>query len=160
MIIVEGMDNTGKTTLIETLAKHFNLPTVKSYRPFTREDIYALHSWISAAPQTVITDRHPSISDLVYGPTIRGSTPSSLKVAKSCRMNNYLIFCRPSTGNVFGTLGDRDQMGGVRENQEHLLEAYDQLMKNLEPNFLFNYTDPSHLPKLIKDLTHELCEID
>jgi hypothetical protein len=103
MIIVEGMDNTGKTTLIETLAKHFNLPTVKSYRPFTREDIYALHSWISAAPQTVITDRHPSISDLVYGPTIRGSTPSSLKVAKSCRMNNYLIFCRPPTDNVFGT---------------------------------------------------------
>ena len=155
MIIVEGMDNSGKTTLINHLATHFNLPTVKSYKPRLRSDIYALHSWCSAAPQTVITDRHPAISDLVYGPIIRGSTPSSLAVARGCIVNNFLIYCRPPDDRIF-LFKDRTQMAGIIEQAIGLLEAYDALMMDLLPQSVFDYTEPNALQNLTRKLQSEL----
>ena len=69
MIIVEGPDNSGKSTLIQALASQLKLPMARTYRmPQTEEDIQRWHNWANAAPHPLILDRHPAISDLIYSP--------------------------------------------------------------------------------------------
>ncbi len=108
MIIIEGMDNTGKTTLIHQLSQQFKLPSARTGTyPRKVSDILNWHNRASAAPRTLILDRHPAISDLVYGPIIRGSTCSTLEIAQVAgRITTWFIAaprsvqCNALTTNV------------------------------------------------------------
>lgn len=153
MIIVEGMDNTGKTTLIEQLSKALRIPTART-GTYPREirDISHWSNWAAACPWPLILDRHPAISDLVYGPIIRKGTCSTPEMAQAARRNNFLIYCCPPISEVISTFHVREQMKGTHENLRALYQEYDSLMAELSPDFYYNYLNPHHYDALINQL--------
>lgn len=154
LIIVEGMDNTGKSTLIQTLAEEFRLPTARTYKkPDSSKEIHIWDAWCNSCPRPLILDRHPAISDLVYGPLLRGITYSGLGLAQNVREGNYLIYCRPSIDVINSSMGERDQLEGVPENAHKLLHAYDYLMEELHPDVIYDYTQTEEIDILKQVLT-------
>lgn len=156
LIIIEGCDGTGKTTLIQSLAAELNLPIVKSFKPRTPVDIDQFDNWANACPRTPLCDRHAAISDLVYGKILRGSTPSTLTMARSKLQGNFLIHCAPPLHFVKTNVHVEAQMEGVKSNLEKLYEGYEHLMSELEPHFTYDYTQETHFNTLVFQLLHFL----
>jgi hypothetical protein len=157
MIILEGMDSTGKTTLIHKLASGFNLPIIKSYKPKNMDDIKEFHAYAIMSPRTPLLDRHPAISDLVYGPICRGQTPSSIELAIHCTENKFLVYCDPGYSAILDTLNNEEQMVGVHTHSHELYQSYHELMEQLSPNFIYDWRNPRSLSALITNLTHYLA---
>lgn len=154
LIIVEGMDNTGKSTLIQTLAEEFKLPTARTYKkPDGSKEIHTWDAWCNSCPHPLILDRHPAISDLIYGPILRGITYSGRGLAQDVREGNFLIYCRPSIHAIKQTMNDRDQLAGVPENTQKLVDAYDELLGDLNPNTIYDWQQPTALKRVIHELT-------
>lgn len=158
LIIVEGLDNSGKSTLVQSLAEALRLPMARIYRiPKSEDDILHWHHWANAAPYPLILDRHPSMSDYVYGPIVRNTNShSSLPLASQCRHGHYLIYCRPHWDTIERSYNEREQLEGTHDKLHALLSAYDRLMDELDPNFIYNWENPKALPALITNLTHAL----
>lgn len=133
MIIVEGMDNTGKTTLIKSLVAQFDL----EYRGSASElrgDPSKLVAWVDEelARPTVkppIYDRFPLISEEVYGPILRGrsSIPERRYDGWAQAHSVLFIYCRPPLGYI-RRWGTREQMEGVKEFDKELIARYDRVM--------------------------------
>lgn len=142
IIVVEGCDNTGKSTLIQSLAERIKAPLARSYgKPKDSGDIETWHWWARACPQSpIILDRHPVISDLVYGPLLRGGTHSSIEWAREFRGDMFLIYCRPPFHKVAESIDERDQMEGVRERLANIYQSYEGLMEILDPDAIYDYT--------------------
>jgi len=149
MIIVEGMDNSGKSTLIEHLGKELCLPTARSnYVRANQSEVREWANWANASPRPLIVDRHPAISDLIYGKIIRGFTHSSESFAQEMRARHFLIYCSPPLHCIKESFGEREQMKGTHKNLETLYYAYEELMDRIKPDFFYDYNNPQHLVAL------------
>jgi hypothetical protein len=130
-IIVEGMDGSGKTTLINDLMErfHYLVCTVNVKGPDQDFNTWwraQLNS--SRGPYMQIHDRF-FYSELVYGPVLRGYVNASTEVLHDVRTqlqaNAMLIFCRPR----YQRKPTGPQMEGVVAHHRELKEAYDTLMQ-------------------------------
>lgn len=162
MIIVTGMDNTGKTTLVNRMSQALGvIPVVKSPGPNLSRD--EKHLWIldqmtreKAFPDSVIFDRFLPFEEMVYGEVLRGETIYSLKdpYLKSLKaLNPTIIYTRPSSKTIFN-FGDREQMPGVIEQKNRLLAAWDDLMWKLITQgwqvIVYDYTTDPEAKTIIK----------
>lgn len=139
MIIVEGCDNTGKTTLVERLRDKF-APIECAHSPGPKTLGVQL-AWIAKAIRRqdprIIYDRYTAISERVYGPLLRPSqgdifglwTFDLLRL--TFRRNPLIIYCRPPDERVL-RWGNREQMDGVKDHGEDLLRRYDWIMEVLK----------------------------
>ena len=138
MMIFTGMDNSGKTTIVQKTAKKLGLPVVKSMGPDHTKD--EKHIWFldqmtreKAFPGSVIFDRFLPFEEMVYGKVLRGDHIYSLDdpYMKSLKdLNPTIIYTRPHSSTIFNWDG-REQMAGVIEQKEKLLAAWDDLMWGL-----------------------------
>lgn len=141
IVIVEGPDNSGKSTLIELL--------VKTYRAIKGQDPHVEHSpsklvvegkhreWLQWIEDTLnresdsIYDRHSIISEAVYGPILRDtdllSTTRYLDRLK--RLGPLIIYCKPPLERILETT--KPEMEGVQERLKDLALSYDMHMTNL-----------------------------
>lgn len=75
MIIVEGPDGSGKTTLVERLAREIRLPVASKVVASDTQPIVNIRDWtetnVHKGFQPVIFDRHRLISEPIYGPAMR-----------------------------------------------------------------------------------------
>jgi len=136
MIIVEGMDNTGKTTLVKNLAKEFKLEVRKTPQDVIMEPGRLL-DWVDHELDQVevlpslpfLYDRFPLISEEVYGPILRGKSvvPGGSYEGWADRNHVLFIYCRPALDRIID-FGARDQMQGVVQHAKDLTLAYDKLM--------------------------------
>lgn len=137
MIIIEGMDNTGKTTLIQRLIREVGrgyLSAMVSLGPNRTllEQFHWNDKQIALAkmggPLTVY-DRFLPICDAVYGPIVRKGSLWNINHLVIDQLlqevNPLIIYCRPSDEVVLGFEDGRDQMEGVVENAKKLLDQYD-----------------------------------
>jgi hypothetical protein len=144
LIILEGMDGTGKTTLAKTIQS--NLPNfqythpVPSEGPAGQTEEYMVTGMLDLFKQVregadIITDRINLISEEIYGPICRGK--STLRLGNYLRVKDELfnlipkpiiIFCRPELPVVLQNLEAENvlQMDGVKENHTALYKAYDR----------------------------------
>lgn len=138
MLILTGMDNSGKTTLAEHLSQEFGRPVVKSIGPQAtahEKDVWFLDQMIreKVFPDSVIFDRFLPFEEMVYGNVLRGGSQYTLGdfyMKQLKELSPTIIYTRPDSGTIFN-FGERDQMAGVIEQKEKLLRAWDDLMWSL-----------------------------
>ena len=135
-IIVEGPDGAGKTTLI-SLIQHL-YPDLEVHERFTRSvegpypDIAErVYRSVRDRPTHYVHDRHPVISEYVYGHTIptRHVNVDFLKVSmKAVRQrianNSLVIWCLPPLERVRYNVEQEEQMEGVAEHIDKIYEGY------------------------------------
>lgn len=131
MIIVEGMDNTGKTTLVRNLAEQFQLEMRHSASDLKGSQ--DLLDWVDQELEhneyNTIYDRWPLISEEVYGPVLRGKSVISLNRYDGWteKPDPLFIYCRPSLNKILN-FHYREQMEGVKTNAKALVSRYDHVM--------------------------------
>jgi len=137
-IIVLGMDNTGKTTLVEQLADEYSCNHIKSLGPgYTKEEMREEMLRKLNIEDLVILERFSIFEELVYGPILRGVSKFDKEDIEEIRKYDpIIIYCRPRNEVIFN-FGDREQMKGVIEEKEKLVEAWDQLIADLKINYDF-----------------------
>jgi len=106
MVLIEGMDNTGKSTLASHLREVYRMPIVVSSR---YRDIAYLDSWVNwifammaaAEESDIIFDRFPIVSESVYGPILHGGNVLKnhkkwpLLLRTFAKLDPVVIYCRP-----------------------------------------------------------------
>lgn len=140
MIIVEGPDNSGKTTLINDLKHDFDQYAIFDKSPShlvigDNPDLVSWITWIetSLIPEnrSVIYDRHPIISESVYGPVCRDENlleeTGYWDILKS--LKPLIIICRPSSIALFNIKTKQPKF--VLQKHKEIVVAYDKLYTKL-----------------------------
>jgi thymidylate kinase len=132
-IIIEGMDGAGKTTLASALIDRISdMTLIPPAGPTTNLTIW----WPEQLdrPSDFVVPVHDRFvySELVYGPVLRGRLSVDVNLVNNAlwflRMSAFLIYARPPVQTLKYGFGKQQQMKGVHENFDALLEAYDQQM--------------------------------
>jgi thymidylate kinase len=165
MIIIEGCDNTGKTTLREQLLAAVPKLIVgpKLEKPPIDRTEYMEFLWTTFGKNPkethdLIFDRF-FFSEVVYGPILRGKVAYTR--SEKTAIHNLLryhrplvIHCRQSVESIMETFEEREQLEGVKERISSIVMAYDtvfsdfDLIKDLE--FMrYNYKQPRELVRTI-----------
>lgn len=126
MIVLEGMDGSGKTSLARRLSDDLQLPIherastsiggpVPNIWQWVMRDVLTIHT-----QQPAIYDRHPLISQVIYGPIIRQklepefTDPEARAIYRKWARNVFVVFCDPGDEAMSRSLSrDPNQMPGV-----------------------------------------------
>lgn len=175
MILVEGPDNSGKSTLIEQLANEFEL--FKLDRPHgppkTPEELYdrTLDAQNFYKSKMSIMDRNPVIGESIYGPILRRHNMwDDIKNKFECEVELFskilsgtifLIYCRPPldvlldlTTHQVKSYDTKEHLESLSKNKSKIVEAYDKYMSKWA-TYTYNYKDPSALNDLILTIRKE-----
>lgn len=135
-IVIIGMDNTGKTTLVNDMKNILNVESIKSPGPdFTKEEMYNEVRTSLSHDELVILERFAIVEEIIYGEILRNAPKFNfedlLKINEE--FHPIFIYCRPKKEDVFN-FGERDQMEGVIEKSKKLLEGFDNLYNKMIQN--------------------------
>ena len=142
-IVIIGMDNTGKTTLVNDMKNILKIESIKSPGPnFTKEEMYNEVITNLSREELVILERFAIIEEIIYGEILRNAPKFNFEDLMQIeeKYHPIFIYCRPKKKDVFN-FGERDQMEGVIERSEKLLEGFDNLYnKMIQKDFdIFRY---------------------
>jgi hypothetical protein len=146
LIIVEGVDGSGKTTLIQQIRE--GVPRSfwmmkSSNRPRLKSEILNLELWVQTGLRlklNLLFDRFPLISERIYGQVIRGRSLVSLdydQISKSLwslcpdQSSLLIIHCRPPDEKIKQRVRNCPQMEGVHDHIGQLIVEYDYAMSVL-----------------------------
>jgi thymidylate kinase len=134
-IIVEGIDGSGKSTVIHMLLER--VAGVRLVEGFKHSGFSSYPVWLnsqlngSPSPSTPIHDRF-FYSELVYGPILRQRidvTPHTYEeTIRQLRRSAMLIYCRPPLKIIRKSSTVKPQMEGVDDNLAKIYEEYENLM--------------------------------
>lgn len=133
-IIIEGMDGSGKTHLIDYLMMHVpNLEVIVNEKG-PEQDFN--HWWPDQLdrPVDILVPLHDRFfySELVYGPLLRGHINAQPVLVQNglwfLRSTALLIYCRPDSEKLREGVQVEQQMEGVTDKFNELLKLYDELM--------------------------------
>lgn len=137
MIIVEGPDGAGKTTLIETIRKSYpDLQIAPRVVSKDAEAMVDLQSWVNInlanGFQYELFDRHRLISEFVYGPLLRkkqsaGFTSLSWvanSLARFYALRPVVIYCLPPLEVIENNLRGDESNRVVWEHVEGMYTSY------------------------------------
>ena len=163
IIVVEGPDGAGKTRLIEDLRReshrHF-IDIRRNGQPTHDSQVFSASHWLRNLPPALdfVLDRHPGISEAIYGPLFRGRSLVSTEpseMAQRLDTVDWLIYCRPPSNTIAANCLSHNQMDGVNDHVPALVEAYDYYMRRLSNYFKFiryDYTGVTVPRTLVGDL--------
>ncbi len=137
MIIVEGPDGAGKTTLIEQLKERYGLEVAPRVVSKDAEAMTDLKVWVeenlAEGFQYKIFDRHRLISEYIYGPLLRKEQqPGFTNLAWSSIMLNKLynevrpviIYCLPPLKLVKANVLGNPENAVIADHIEAMYAAY------------------------------------
>lgn len=139
MIILEGPDGTGKSTLINQLRTHLKLnlrPRFADSLGGPVDNVYdaMMADLNSGVGKDHLYDRYPFISEPIYGTHVRGTYDPRFG---SQEMNDSLdyykplvILCAPKYETGLANVSASEQMPGVVENYRKIWEGYYSFMMN------------------------------
>lgn len=134
------MDNSGKSQLTEALSTRYSLDVIKRSGPPESPESFKLDtlSFLVLDP-VAIFDRHPVISEGIYGPILRNynvfedsHTKWVWYLDRLIKNEPLLIYCRPPEEKILCFSATRKQMDGVIKNARLLISRYDRLIDKLE----------------------------
>lgn len=157
IIVVEGPDGSGKSHLIQTLRQvlpgRFHVIHRPARPPQTVEQLnrdinflWSLRNW-----GNFVIDRHPIISESVYGPLLRGSQLET-SIPQLGRWD-ALIYCRPRFQVICQNVKNSShELEGVRQRIPDIVAKYDEVMGGLKP-IRYDYQQDS-----VQDVVRKLQE--
>lgn len=136
MVIVEGPDGAGKTTLIEAMKARYGLEVAPRVVTKDAEAMVSLPDWVdenlAKGLQWLIFDRHRLISEPIYGPILR-STPEEgfdsviqmhLWFEKFYDLAPLIIYCLPPMQTVVNNVMGDDDNWVVQDRIRSIYSAY------------------------------------
>ena len=162
MIIIEGPDNSGKSTLAKNLSIALKIKIWHSPGPNTKEQLYDSMDFVMEQEELIL-DRVPCISEQIYGPVLRGKNllqDTDLLEKLIEEKDPIFIYCRPSTDIIvskrmqFRPEETEDHKRKVIEEIYTLITVYDTCMQGV-PHILYNL--PWVAPMYFDLLVHH-CE--
>lgn len=153
-IIIEGVDGSGKTTLIKKLAYDLKLPVARRHVTSQGGPKENLDKWVLRdleSKQHLIYDRHPTISDPIYTDVLQRQPKLSADVIELYLANTkpFVVLCDPGLHNVAKNIHTEQQMRGVLENYRELYYAY---VRETPADFIYNYTKKNSYEDLVNAL--------
>lgn len=145
-IILEGFDNSGKSTLAASFGLDVVHPGPRP-RSFREENDY-LESQLRDCRLPIVMDRVTSVSTPCYtgdlhNPRYRNHIKEMLDT-KHC----VLIYCRPPievikdfSKHVAKSYDENRRLDWLQDNAEKIVGNYDRYLKNL-PHLVYDYTNP------------------
>lgn len=135
MILLEGPDGAGKTSLLKAMVNRWDLDVMPRFAGThgPKDDLYrrVYEDQVSrAVKRCAIYDRHPLISEYIYGPAMgRGISteflwPSARQMRHQLAHDALLILCLPPLEEVKKNIARTEQMEGVAEKIEYIYEQY------------------------------------
>lgn len=137
LIVVEGPDGAGKTTLIKHLSEHFSLPVADRVVSKDTEAMVDIRRWVNdnldEGPQAVIFDRHRLISEPIYGallrPEVRDDFRMPWKLLRYYRRfylecDPLLIWCLPPFEVVEQNVAGDEDNKRVRDRIKIIYDLY------------------------------------
>lgn len=162
MIILEGPDGGGKTGLLRRLGDAFPMvPLAPRFATSLGGPLDNLATRVyediqkqgkSNSPS--FYDRHPIISEYVYGHSIPERTvnqyflfPSATALRNNIASAALVVWCMPPLAEVTKNVQSNDQMPGVIENIQKIYEGYCiQRVTWPGESYLYDYTNPNLAP--------------
>lgn len=135
IIVVEGPDNSGKTTLAHRLAKDLAGVYVKSeLKPDQTNTVDLFDAWIRSCDSPalfpyVVCDRHHWVSAPIYDLILRGSSRIDMFLATMSCGRFHAIYCRPPHGQIHQFNLDIPQLLGVSEKIQLIIDEYDRVFR-------------------------------
>lgn len=157
MIVVEGPDGAGKSTLIKSLQiAHHGLTLAPRActslaGPLSGVELVRWLRTYGVMPGYVY-DRHPCISGPVYdavyadpveewvGGWVRGTLHELRESAR-------VIYCRPPRREIIKSINENVQMEGVDRKIHQIIDTYDAIMGSMVPHERYDWTK-DELPSL------------
>jgi len=137
IIVVEGCDGSGKSTLIERARenqkdRYFLKIQASRYPPNVKTALLYLN-WIKRRPELdIILDRFHFISDRVYGPILRKENLfHEFPLHFGLHDIAVVVYCRPTRDKIIENVMKATHLSGVREHIEALIDGYDNLMRSI-----------------------------
>lgn len=151
-IVVEGPDGAGKTDLIRDLANHLGLPVHPRFvqsRTQPPDDLDQRVTDDLATPaftqgyHTWIYDRHPLISELIYGPIVRGRLlgqfryPSWVdRMRMTLAQRVIVVWCLPPYAEVANNVNPERDRPDVVDKMYDIYQRYTHVHKTWPGPFL------------------------
>lgn len=135
-VVVEGMDGSGKTSLVNKILSGLGSDTSYLVRNDRGPDRDLRTFWLDSlgdnpVGRVAVHDRF-FYPEVIYGPILRNKISveggTIEYVSKYLRNFAYLIYCRPPTSIIAAGVQVEEQWPGVRENFIRLLDQYDDTM--------------------------------
>lgn len=156
VIIIEGPDGSGKTRLQGMLSKALALPLHERASDSIKGPVKNLSTWVYNDVSTLETqplsiyDRHPLISEFIYGPICRSYldpnmlSPAIPMMIDQLAKKSLVIFCRPPNREIMTNVNRSgpQQMPGVVTHAMGITYAYDAMRLFWKGDQIgFDYTD-------------------
>ncbi len=158
MIILEGMDNSGKSTLGKKLGLTVIHPGAPPKTPEYEMILFDRQLKDAQRRHGIVYDRVTCISQQVYRRRLFDKWYMEPLTQLLFTPGVVLVYCRPPTELLVDTANhtkaehDTPEMLKLVEDNAHLfVESYDKLMQNL-PHLVYNYTSEQDEEKFISDL--------
>lgn len=167
LVVIEGPDGAGKTTLVELLRQNSASPyfgLMRSSGPCDRFDQVHGFMTMASAPylDRVLCDRCPAISEFVYGPILRPveeQIPLPFeRVRDLIEPVNLLVYCRPPAELIVENCRRDLHMSGVASNIERIIARYDKLMLQLSGYrevVMYDFTNEKQSAAALRRIRHK-----
>ncbi|MGH3834120.1 MAG: hypothetical protein ACRDSF_00230 [Pseudonocardiaceae bacterium] len=146
MLVVEGPDGSGKTTLVKQLSEMYKLIPVKR----DMESEVSAYQWMIDELQTwqinspiKIYDRFPLIGERIHGPILRQQMELAFYDREAMKLllmrvvlDGLIIYCRPTLGHILANTVDESPQ--IVANLRRIVHAYDRLFRRI-PHVKFSY---------------------
>lgn len=159
-IIVEGIDGTGKSTLVNELCIELDFSSIKyKEHPKTIPDLNSRisRSIIAMIEGSTIQDRSPLISDLMYSKYNRTLYPSyDWQKSKTIldKLNPIIIFCDTSIPiHHISKYEDKDMIELISCNTRNIRQAYYRFFSYLDVEiYRYDYTQKGAYKELLSKI--------
>jgi thymidylate kinase len=128
-IVLEGIDNSGKSTLANLLSARLERVVVHSGGPEKYEGEFRSRVLSFLECKAVIFDRHPCVSERIYGPIRERTLLTPDLEGLFYSTNPLIVYCRPFNRLQGHIVKERDtvqHLEQVKQNYDEILNRYEQ----------------------------------